>query len=569
MVQAARRFVSNLSLFQKLIVPFAILVAVILAIAGQSYDGFRALTASSHLAVDGLVPELIATQDLLLSVSQAGLAEQAIMIEDEDDKKSAIFADYQAHAAAATDLLYRQVTGAVSDAARQDWQQTKDLFDAADRASRKSIKHGLLKENDAAWQISTLEVAPARARLSDLLTERVQKLLARIRQTKADGEILEARTNRRMALVVGGGLGGALVVAGWIVLFGIVRPLKRMTLQVAALAEGDLAIAIAGTDRRDEVGTLARSLDVFKRNGLEIRRLEAERTAAAENAEAVRCAAMRQLADGFERAVGGIVASVAAASREMQGAAQSLSAVAEQASRQATTVSGAAGHAAANVEAVASETGQLSNSIGAIARRLGRSTEMTALAVSEAGSTKSSADDLVRAVRQIRDILALIQDVAGQTNILALNAAIEAARAGDAGKGFAVVATEVKALAGQTTRAADEIKDQIAGVEATSSGVAASVESITTIIGEIDGISTEIAAAVERQNAATASIADNVNQAALGTEEVSTTMVGVTQASAEVGRAATQVLDAAAGLSRQSDLLKTEVAQFLTTVRAA
>ena len=569
MVQAARRFVSNLSLFQKLIVPFAILVAVILAIAGQSYDGFRALTASSHLAVDGLVPELIATQDLLLSVSQAGLAEQAIMIEDEDDKKSAIFADYQAHAAAATDLLDRQVTGAVSDAARQDWQQTKDLFDAADRASRKSIKHGLLKENDAAWQISTLEVAPARARLSDLLTERVQKLLARIRQTKADGEILEARTNRRMALVVGGGLGGALVVAGWIVLFGIVRPLKRMTLQVAALAEGDLAIAIAGTDRRDEVGTLARSLDVFKRNGLEIRRLEAERTAAAENAEAVRRAAMRQLADGFERAVGGIVASVAAASREMQGAAQSLSAVAEQASRQATTVSGAAGHAAANVEAVASETGQLSNSIGAIARRLGRSTEMTALAVSEAGSTKSSADDLVRAVRQIRDILALIQDVAGQTNILALNAAIEAARAGDAGKGFAVVATEVKALAGQTTRAADEIKDQIAGVEATSSGVAASVESITTIIGEIDGISTEIAAAVERQNAATASIADNVNQAALGTEEVSTTMVGVTQASAEVGRAATQVLDAAAGLSRQSDLLKTEVAQFLTTVRAA
>ena len=569
MVQAARRFVSNLSLFQKLIVPFAILVAVILAIAGQSYDGFRALTASSHLAVDGLVPELIATQDLLLSVSQAGLAEQAIMIEDEDDKKSAIFADYQAHAAAATDLLYRQVTGAVSDAARQDWQQTKDLFDAADRASRKSIKHGLLKENDAAWQISTLEVAPARARLSDLLTERVQKLLARIRQTKADGEILEARTNRRMALVVGGGLGGALVVAGWIVLFGIVRPLKRMTLQVAALAEGDLAIAIAGTDRRDEVGTLARSLDVFKRNGLEIRRLEAERTAAAENAEAVRRAAMRQLADGFERAVGGIVASVAAASREMQGAAQSLSAVAEQASRQATTVSGAAGHAAANVEAVASETGQLSNSIGAIARRLGRSTEMTALAVSEAGSTKSSADDLVRAVRQIRDILALIQDVAGQTNILALNAAIEAARAGDAGKGFAVVATEVKALAAQTTRAADEIKDQIAGVEATSSGVAASVESITAIIGEIDGISTEIAAAVERQNAATASIADNVNQAALGTEKVSTTMVGVTQASAEVGRAATQVLDAAAGLSRQSDLLKTEVAQFLTTVRAA
>jgi len=569
MVQATRRFVSNLSLFQKLIVPFAILVAVILAIASQSYDGFRALTASSHLAVDSLVPELIATQDLLLAVSQAGLAEQAIMIEDDDDKKPTIFADYQAHAVAATALLGRQVAGATNQTARQDWQQAKDLFDAADRASRKSIKHGLLKENDAAWQISTLEVAPARARLSDLLTDRVQQILARIRQTKADGEILEARTNRRMLLVAGGGLGGALVVAGWIILFGIVRPLKSMTLQVAALAEGDLAIVIAGTDRRDEIGTLVRSLDVFKRNGLEIRRLEAERTAAAENAEAVRRAAMRQLADGFERAVGGIVASVAAASREMQGAAQSLSAVAEQASRQATTVSGAAGHAAANVEAVASETSQLSEQIDAIARRLGRSTEMTALAVSEADGTKASADELVKAVRQIRDVLALIQDVAGQTNILALNAAIEAARAGDAGKGFAVVASEVKALAGQTTRAADEIKDQIAGVEATSSGVAASVESITAIIGKIDGISTEIATAVERQNAATASIADNVNQAALGTEEVSATMVGVTQASAEVGRAATQVLDAAAGLSRQSDLLKTEVAQFLTTVRAA
>ena len=173
------------------------------------------------------------------------------------------------------------------------------------------------------------------------------------------------------------------------------------------------------------------------------------------------------------------------------------------------------------------------------------------------------------AATRIGDVVAMIQGIAGQTNLLALNATIEAARAGDAGRGFAVVAGEVKTLATQTARATEEIQAKVKEIQGATGGAQAAIDGIGRTIGQMNEITTTIAAAIEQQSAATRDISSNVSQAARGTEEVSANITGVTQAAGETGVAASQVLVASVGLARESEKLRSEVANFIATVRAA
>jgi methyl-accepting chemotaxis protein len=359
------------------------------------------------------------------------------------------------------------------------------------------------------------------------------------------------------------------VVSFWITYARIINPIGRMTGAMGRLADGDTSVEIPARDNKDEIGEMAKAVQVFKDNMVETDLLRAEQEEQKKRAEAERRQAMLDMADGLESSVGGIIRDVGAQANQLQSAARSMSATAEETGRQSTAVAAASEQASANVQTVASAAEELSSSIQEIARRLAEANQITAKAVTDTGRTTEEIQGLAAAAQNIGEVVSMINAIAAQTNLLALNATIESARAGEAGKGFAVVAAEVKSLANQTAKATDEISTKIAEMQAATTRSAEAVQGVAKTIGEVNEIATTIAAAVEEQGAATQEIARNVQQAAAGTGEVSANIVGVTQAANDTGAASTQVLTAAGELSRQSEALRNQVGDFLGKIRAA
>jgi methyl-accepting chemotaxis protein len=382
----------------------------------------------------------------------------------------------------------------------------------------------------------------------------------------AKAEVEAATTAAIVAIVL------ALLAAGAAGVFGVLRisrPIQIMTRSMRLLAEGDAASEVPYRERRDEIGQMASAVQVFRENIVRTRALEAETAQARLAAEEQRRAGMRQMADGFEAAVGSLVGLVSSSATELQATAGAMSGTAAETAAQSTAVAAAAEEAASNVNTVAAAAEELGSSVQEIGRQVDGSADLARQAVLEADQAGALVQELSGTVARIGDVVGLISTIAGQTNLLALNATIEAARAGAAGRGFAVVATEVKALAEQTAKATDEISGQILQIQASTGQAVASIGGITGRIREISAVSTSIAAAVEQQGAATQEIVRNVAQAAAGTGEVTGNIAGVAGAAEETGAAASQVLGAASDLSRQSEHLMAEVGRFLATVRAA
>ncbi len=400
----------------------------------------------------------------------------------------------------------------------------------------------------------------------------VQQLVNGV-QSETDASTWQARKEISLATTVMLALGGLTLIGS--VLFvrlyvgrSILRRIGNLQRSMQLLSDGDLESEIYHSRQRDEIASMANSLEIFRESMIEARALSADQDKD-RIAKAERASRMAARIVEFEATVRSALDSLQKSAISMQTTAQSMSATADQSSALVSVVASAAEETSANVQTVSAGTEELSSSIAEIGRQVITSAQIARKAVEEAGATDATMQGLADNASRISVVVDLIQVIASQTNLLALNATIEAARAGESGRGFAVVASEVKSLANQTAKATDEIRSQIASMQEVTTSAVGAIRNIGQTIGEINDVTTAIAAAVEQQGAATREIARNVQHAAGGTAEVSSNIVGVSTASAEAGSAAGEVLSASSALRREAGVLRAEIDAFLTNIRAA
>ncbi|HVY97963.1 MAG TPA: methyl-accepting chemotaxis protein [Dongiaceae bacterium] len=422
------------------------------------------------------------------------------------------------------------------------------------------------------------EVTPASDAFLDLLSGRPDDhgqrhggLLDRQADSlsKAGRQIIDA-SDLLVIVTAALGLGGVVLATliALVVIRALTGPISRLTAAMGRLSGGDLAVEVPDAHQKNEMGAMARALEVFKTNMIAARDLGAQQEQERAGREA-RAERISSVTGRFDAAISGILKDVSDAVAKMRATAESMTDTARDAADRSQVVAQASNAATGNVQAVAGASEELAASVQEIGRQLENSSRIAGEATEQARATNQLVESLSAATEKIGSVVRLINDIAEQTNLLALNATIEAARAGEAGRGFAVVASEVKTLANQTAKATEEIGAHIAAVQSVTAESVTAIRSIVETIGKINDITAQVSAAVVEQSAATQEIARSVQEAAQGTAAVDENIAGVTQAADRTGSAATEVRTAADSLVGQSQALRGEVESFLEAVRAA
>jgi methyl-accepting chemotaxis protein len=438
-------------------------------------------------------------------------------------------------------------------------------FDAYQSAASEVLKTAEVDSATATMLMTTADEQFAKLSVElDGYKDRADAASQRLAQEAfraADAERVRLLSGTFLAFVVSIGIMVAISHA-------IGRPVMRLTGTMTAMAEDDLDREVAALDRGDEIGAMARAVDVFRRNGLQARRHAAEREQE-QGARQRRQAVMDQHTADFGTSISGVMESLGGSAGAMRHAAAAMAEAATRVFREASTTAEGAAKASLDLASVASAIEQLTSSVDEISRQVARAAQIAQDAVRSAGTSQGTMRDMTEAASRIGNVVHLISGIAGQTNLLALNATIEAARAGEAGRGFAVVAGEVKSLAAQTAKATSEIDTEIAAVgKAVAAALAAMVE-VGNVIGRMDEVTSAIAAAVEQQTATTRELAGNIHAVSGATDQTAQAMKDVAGVADKAGGVSNEVQLAADGIGREAEKLLSEVDDFLVAIRSS
>lgn len=406
--------------------------------------------------------------------------------------------------------------------------------------------------------------------VADPLRDRLDRLAIEGQRQLAAAEVAAAglaqRTMTTMVIVSAVALVTGLVLALLLFLHGVTRPMRRLSDEVGRVAAGDIDKPVAGGDRQDEIGTLARTLDGFRRMAVEKRSIEAD-AAQQQSEKDRRQQAMDSHVQDFGASASSVMQSVTGAAAGMAQAANEMAEITAR-MRDSTARTGTEAEASAHdLSAAAAATEQLVASIQEIARQVREATTAVGTTAEEAGRGESRMAELAAAAREIGEVVRLIEDIAGRTNLLALNATIEAARAGEAGKGFAVVAQEVKALASQTAKATADIAARIGAVQASAEATGQSIGRIGAEVGRVRAIADAIDGAISQQGEATREIAAKVQQVVGSSQQAVQAMIGAGQLADRSDDAGRRVLDAAREVEQEARTLGSELDAFLVAMR--
>jgi len=357
-------------------------------------------------------------------------------------------------------------------------------------------------------------------------------------------------------------------VIGILVARSIVKPITSMSAAMNELAKDNLDVDIPGTERSDEIGDMAASVQVFKENGMETKRLQEQQVLAEKQAEEDKKQLMNELADTFDTQVGGTIESLSSSAEKLQQASASMESIASQTQASSNSVGAAAEETSTNVSTVASATEEMTASAQEISKQIADVASKASMASNSANSTSQKVDDLNTLVENIGEVVIAIKDIAEQTNLLALNATIEAARAGEAGKGFAVVADEVKKLANETGKKTEEIENRITEIQAATQDSVQAMQEIIQNISDIDSASTGTASAVEEQNSVIQEITRSISEVSEAAQQVAIEIGNVQGAAGETGQSSQMLKTSADGIAELSGTLSSSVREFLAQIRS-
>jgi methyl-accepting chemotaxis protein len=563
-------WIKNIGLSWKVQLAPAFLILVLVGVGGYALFALR----SNQAAVDALVAGPVRQSELANDLTQAAWMAHAKLYRlaataanEQDEKKLAAFAKEASAAAAKIAVALKAVESAQGDLKPEAFGKLKAAVTGYLKQSKNAIE---MADGDAGSALMFIKGAERNFAEIEKLTD---DLIARSNDSK-DREIARAGLKLEQEQLTLTAVLLVVALIGIVVSFligrNISRPVVAMSKAMHQLAVGNFDVQLPGLDRNDEVGQMAHAIEDFKVQAIaKAERETADREAKNHEAQAARRIELHQLAERFETAVGNIIENVGSASSELENSAIILTKSSAATQQLSTVVAAASEETSANVQSVASATEEMASSINEIGRQVADSNRIANEAVDQAQKTDARIAELSLAASRIGDVTKLITTIAEQTNLLALNATIEAARAGDAGRGFAVVAQEVKALAAQTAKATSDISTQITGMQAATQDSVQAIKEIYGTIGQVSEIAGAIAAAIEQQGAATQEIARNVQQAALGSNQVAASIADVNRGAGDTGSASAQVLSSAQLLSNENKRLKAEMVKFLATVRAA